>query len=488
MREEWCRTFLCTLIKAFMGSPHPFSWARQILLLASAFTLAIGCSKKDPSDAEMLQRDQARMDRALDGILLDHYKFFKTALRVMPVLDTTIAEHRRMEKIVRKHFPFLLDDGPIERVARTDEPAPWSLADISDFVSTVIELRAFVKAHDEDDFPTFIEGDAIRSGDPVLTFVNGREATLMPPLEGEAKQYLQSIEHTLISAFLFVDRSQYTTRGMMLYECSRSNMAMLPDSEPKAWLQLVRGFLFFDRGLPYLAEKEYSDNLDWLYRVPDVELPITRTIMIWAPMFTGEKYTPTVVLPNDLAYRVQLLQNHLLRAIVRSSMKRKVDEERTLQDFEAIVRVAREAGLDNELVWAVEAYLFLEQGNTDNALRSMQKLRNSPWLGDAERKTIDKSIRYLEKREPGKAMNGLYDRGSMGQLLFQYFLAKAKDQDWRMVLKELGILRNSWFEELIAEITHALEQVDAGSAGDAIMDKGKDLKEKGKALFDDLLN
>ena len=75
----------------------------------------------------------------------------------------------------------------------------------------------------------------------------------------------------------------------------------------------------------------------------------------------------------------------------------------------------------------------------------------------------------------------------MGQLLFQYFLAKAKDQDWRMVLKELGILRNSWFEELIAEITDALEQVDAGSAGDAIMDKGKDLKEKGKALFDDLL-
>lgn len=459
-----------------------------LLFLSSIMALAMGCTNKEPSDAEMLQRDQKKLERSLDGIVLDHYKFIKTGLRVMPVLDTTIAEHRMIKELVAKHFPGAFDEGHSDGVQQEKQNRSWELREISDFISAFLDLRAFVQEHDEDDFPTFLEGDAMRSGDSVMTFVDGREVMRMPPLEGEAKQHLQSIEHTLFSAFMFADRSREFTKSMVLYECSKSNMDVLPGSDPRVWLQMVRGFLFFDQGLPYLAEKEYSENLDWLYRNPDADLPITRTILFWAPLVTGEKIGHPVVVPQRAAHQAQVLNNHLLRAVVRSSMKRKVDEERTMEDLEAIVRTAREAGLDNELVWAVEAYLHLEEGNTDEALKGMQKLRNSAWLGDDERKTIDRSIRYLEKREPGKAMNGLYDKSFMGELLLQYFYAKAKEQDWRMVLKELGIIRNDWFEQFIDRITHALEQVDAGSAGEAVLEKGQDLKKKSKALLDDLLN
>ena len=461
---------------------------RSSLLLATTILLAVGCGRKEPSDAEMLQRDRVKLERALDGIVLDHYKFLKTCFRVMPVLDTTIVEHRRVKDLMDRIMPGLFDEHADALPSKDHTQKALTLKDVTEFLSAYLDLRAFLRDHDEDDFPTIMEGQAMLKGDSVETILNGRVVSLWPPLEPEARHYLQSIEHTLMSVFMMMDRSRTFTTKMLLYECAKSDMEDLEGEELKAFLQMIRGFVFFDQGLLYLSEKEYSDNLDWLHAHPDEELPLTSTILFWAPMFTGERVAHPVIVPQKAAHHSHVLLNHLLRAVSRTSMKRQIDEERALEDFEAIVRTAHEAGVDNEMVWSVEAYLYLHQGKTDEALAALERLKSSGSLGKAERKTVEESIRYLEQREPGKAMNGLYDRHFLGKLLIQYMYSRMEKQDWTAILKKVGIIQDAWLADLITKVSGVLEQVDAAASGDALKEKGKELKEKSKSLLDDLWN
>lgn len=463
--------------------------AHLIVLSVAAILLgATSCSQKEPSDEEMLRRDRERLDEELNGVLLDQYKFMKTCLRVMPVLDTTIEEHRRIKDLMERTLGGRFGDAP-GQVTPTPEPsAAEMLKEAAGFLSAYMELRSFVREHDEDEFPTILEGMAMANGDSVRSVVDGRSVMLRPPLTGEAKEHLNSVEHILAGVFLMLDRTQSFTKQMLLYECAKSRMEVLEGGDQKVLMQDVRGMLFHDQGFLYLAEKEYSDNLDWLHRNPDADLPMSSTILLWAPLVTGTVTQRPVVLTQDAAHQMQLLFNHAERALVRSSMQRKVDEERMMEDLEGVLNTARAAGVDNELVWSVEAYVHLKAGKTEEAAKALKRLRESEFIGTAERGTIDEAVGYLEERDPERALNGVYDRAFMGSLIAGYLRAYAMQQDWPAILVKTGLLRDAGIAGTVHDIAGLLEQVEKEAGTDALKAKGEELKQKGAEALKELLN
>ncbi|PCJ83425.1 MAG: hypothetical protein COA57_11365 [Flavobacteriales bacterium] len=448
--------------------------------------LATGCFREESTDEELLQHDRERLEESLNGIILDYYKFLKVSLRVMPVLDTTIEEHRKIRELNDKLFPGMFDNSTSTTYVAEVTNKKNTLQEATEFVSAYLALRKFARNHDEDEFPTLLEGQARLNGDSLKIMVNGEMVYIWPPLEGEAKESLQSLEHILFSAFMLIDRSQQFSESILLYECSKSNMETLPESDLKAVLQMIRGILFFDQDLLYLSEKEYSENLNWLYENPNEELPITSTIFFWAPFFTGEYVGRAVVVPHEAAYYALILTNHTLRAMSRLTMDREIDEERAMEDFEAIVKTAHEVGVQNEAVWSIEAYLYLHQEKSEETIVALKKLRDSELLSDDERKTIDEAIKYQEKREPGKALNGVYDKYFLNKIMIKYMYNKVKKQDWIKIMKELGIVQGDELVEINKGVSNLLEKVEEETSKEALKEKGKELKEQGEKLFKDL--
>ncbi|MGS2760985.1 hypothetical protein [Sinomicrobium sp. M5D2P9] len=450
-------------------------------------TLAIGCFRKEPTDEEMLQRDRESLEKSLNGITLDFYKFMKVSLRVMPVLDTTIEEHRQIKKLNDKFFSSLFKNSTDTTYVTGLAREKINLQDVTEFVSAYLALHKFARNHDEDEFPTLLEGRAMLDGDSLVTMMKGKTVYLRPPLEGEAKENLQSVEHILMSCFMIIDRSRKFSKSILMYECSKSNMKALPGSDLKLWIQMTRGLLYFDQDLLYLSEKEYSENLNWLYENSDEELPITSTILFWAPIFTGEYVVPARILPQEAAHYAQIITNHILRAMSRLTMNRKIDEERAMQDFEAIIRTAHKAGVKNEVIWSIEAYLYLQQEKTQEALIALKKIRESELLSNDEGKTIDKAIRFLEKREFDKVL-GVYDKYLLNKIMTKYMYTKAKEQDWINIIKKLGIIRNDDLVEINKDISDMLKKVKEEMTEETLKEKGRELKENGKNLLKDLWN
>lgn len=458
---------------------------RNLRHIALLVLLVAGCGREEPSDAEMLQRDQELLAQELDGVLLDQYKFIKTTSRMLPVLDTSIAEHRRIKELMhRMHVEQFVGDSSATSAGNASSGA-IDLASIGQFVSDYLELRSFVREHDEDEFPTILEGQAMASGDSVATILNGERIRMWPPLHGEAKTQLQSVEHTLLSVFLLFDRTRTFTKKMLVYECSKSDMAVHPGSDAQVLLQLTRGFLFHDQGLRYLSEKEYSENLLWLEENPGAELPLTETMLVWAPLFLGVPVERIGIVPREAAYHSLVLTNHTMRALARAGMEREIDQKRLLEDYEAIVNTAHKAGLDNELVWAVEAYLYLKEGKNEEAAAALGKLEKSKLLGDDERATINAAKGYVDQREPDKALNGVYDALFLNRVLIRYMSAKAGERDWVAILEKAGIIEDNGLSAVNKRMVELLELAQAANSADSLKGTADELMEKGKDLLPD---
>lgn len=61
--------------------------------------------------------------------------------------------------------------------------------------------------------------------------------------------------------------------------------------------------------------------------------------------------------------------NYLFRGFDRMRMERKMDKERSLEDFEVFLNDMNKLGIQNELVWGITAYLNLKKRGQRNHFR-----------------------------------------------------------------------------------------------------------------------
>ena len=200
-------------------------------------------------------------------------------------------------------------------------------------------MKTYIKKTDEDIFPTLFQGLSNDFGkDP------NKKMTI---LSKEEKLEEQNLEHALLSGVVMLSRD--FGKEISLYECSKTKPELMKGGEIKALMQYYRGFLFFDKGLNYLSEKEYSQNIEWLNKNPSADLTYTKAVFNWAGTTDQECYTGF------------LSMNHLFRGFDRLMMDREIDEQRALEDFEIFLKGTHELGLSNEAIWGIETYLYVKK-------------------------------------------------------------------------------------------------------------------------------
>ncbi len=415
----------------------------------------ISCSDENKTDEELLKRDKKELQESLDSFKTLPYKFCKILLRSSAEKDTISPEFKAFKGELDKVNQLLKYD--------IKDPDNLSLSDYVALYRVYTETKSFVRKTDEDIFPTVTDALHVLHSDSTTkqTYVCST---------GEKKIFVENMEHAVLSAIAILSKD--LGKEVALYECMKTQPEVLPDSEIKTLLRYFRGFLFFEKGLYYSSEEEISGNIDWLNENPDIDFELTRSIFGW-PTFT-----------NSLTHTGFHAFNHLFRGFDRLMMDRSIDEERALEDFEIFLTDSKKIGLDNEIIWAIETYLYLKHEKHDEAIVALAKLKTSPLLSSRERKTIDQSIIYLNNREADKIANSVYDRYFLSKIATKYMIAILAQVDWEQVLKDQNVPHTEEMFATIENFQQHINRLNKYASVDNLKDAGEGIKEKGKAFWD----
>jgi len=370
--------------------------------------LLIGCLK-EKTDKILLALDKKKLEENINYDKIVFYKFLKIAVRSSAVEDTTAADYQKFAKQTRSIVSTMnkLDTNNKESI---------SVMDALRLYKEYRSVKNFVKTTDEDIFPSLVDG---------FTTIYGDEKPNQNLVSKTDKVYYQNIEHAILSMAVLTTRD--LGQPFALYECSKTQPELLDDSEIKTLLEFVRGFLFFGNNLFYLSEDGLSRNIKWLHKNENIPLPYTKAFFGWRNL--GDQQTHTAFSG----------MNYLFRGFDRMRMERKVDEERSLEDFDSFLKEMNKLGLQSELVWLVDAYLNLKRENPEKSIPALEKLKASPLFSASEREAIQKTIDYVKERKPDAALKGVYDKAFMAKLASKYMISVLAKIDWEKVMKENNV-------------------------------------------------
>lgn len=412
-----------------------------------------GCSSV-PTDEELLALDKEKLAEHLDYDKITFYKFAKIAVRSSAVQDTTKPEYQKFSK----HLNNVLNS-----LSKVEADSGKSISPIDALLlyKDYRAVKGFVKETEEDVFPTLVEG---------FNHIYGDKTNRVTLLAGNAKTEVQNIEHAILSMVVLATRDM--GQPFALYECSKTQPELLPDHETKTLLEFVRGFLFFSNNLFYLSEDGLTRNIEWLDKNENVPLPYTKAFFGWRNLSDSQTHTAFHGL------------NYLFRGFDRLRMERDIDEERGLDDFEKFLEDTKKLGLETELTLAVESYLYLKREDKEKATAALNKLKLSSLLSNSEKEAIAKTIVYVNDREAGKALNGVYDKLFLSKIATKYMISVLSKIDWEKVLKENNVPHT---DKIFATVRMVRQMSNAVSSytSEATVEKGKnELKKKGSELLD----
>lgn len=437
-------------------TPMPLQKTMKLkTLFLILLVLTISCNDKDITDKALLEKDKRELKESLDSYKVTTYKFGKILIRASAEKDTVSAEFQSFKSDLDLIF---------NKVVKYDLENPESLS-VLDYISIYRDyknMEDFIMETDEDVFPTLIDAFNVIYGDSI--------SKKRDYFKGEDKVYVQNIEHSVLSAIVILSKD--LGKEVSLYECAKTNPELLPDSEIKTLLQFYRGFLFFEKGFYYLSEDEISRNIDWLNTNENVDLPFTRKFFKWGN------------LDNDKTHVAFHGINHLFRGFDRLMMDRDIDEKRALEDFEIFLQDANEIGLDNEMVWSIETYLYLKNEENEKAIASLTKLKTSDLLSSNDKARIDESIDYVKNRKPENVLNGFYDKFFLSKVATKYMFSILSKVDWKKVMEDQNIPHTDEIFKTLDNLKDFIENLEKYSSTEQLKETTEDLKNKGESLWD----
>ncbi|WP_316763348.1 hypothetical protein [Pedobacter aquatilis] len=428
------------------------------LVLLICVILFSACSK-EKTDEVLLALDKQKLEENINYDKIIFYKFAKIAVRSNAVLDTNMAEY---QKFSSKTQNILATMHQLDTNKKS-----ISVVEALQLYSDYRKVKNLVKDTDEDVFPGLIEGFNVLNGAPKID---------LKTVDPKEKVRYQNIEHAILSMALLTTRD--LGQPFALYECSKTQPELLKDSEIKTLLEFVRGFLFFGNNLFYLSEDGLSRNIKWLDKNEKIPLPYTKAFFGWRNLSDEQTHT---------AFHGM---NYLFRGFDRMRMERKIDEERSLEDFDLFVKDMNKLGLQNELVWIVDAYLNLKRENPEKAIPALEKLITSPLFSDNEREAIQKTIDYVKERESDAALKGVYDKAFMAKLVSKYMISVLAKIDWEKVMQENNVPRTkeifagiNKFKVMSNSVSRYTQPSTIENGKNEMTKKGSELLQKAKSVW-----
>lgn len=431
--------------------------------------ILISCSNENKTDNELLEKDKKALIKNLDAGKVAGYKFGKILIRASAKTDSTFFSYEGKEIDSEDFLLFKsnLDNtfSKLEKISRNEE---LSILDYISIYRDYKKMQKFIMATDEDIFPTLIES---------LNEMYGEEHDNEARLTGIKKKEAEAFEHAVLSAIVLLSKD--LGKEVALYECSKTQPEFLPDSEFKTLIQYFRGFVFFEKKLFYLSEDEITRNISWLDTNKDVDLPLTRSMFKWGN------------LNNEQTHIGFHSLNHFFRGFDRLMMDREIDEKRALEDFEVFLSDSKKLGIDNEITWSIETYLYLKNEENEKAIISLQKLKTSEFVSTNDIANIDESIEYLNKRETGKVLNGFYDKYFLSKIATKYMFSILSSINWEKVLVDNDVPHTKEVFEMIETLKKLSQKIEDQLNGKTLKDTSKTIKEKSSNFFNkarELLN
>lgn len=422
------------------------------LLIITGFS---SCSTEDKTDKELLEIDRIELIKSLDSYKILPYKFGKILIRSAVAKDTISTEFKSFKKDIDR----------LSKIMMGYENKSLDKLSFLDYISIYRDYKKmenFVMKTDEDIFPPILDAFNVIYGDSI--------SKTRPYYSGKQKKIVESLEHSFLSAIVVLSKD--LGKEVSLYECSKTNPELLPDTELKTLLQYFRGFLFFEKGLYYLSEDEISRNINWLNKNKDIDLPYTRSMFQWGNLDNKKTHLGIHSL------------NHLFRAFDRLMMDRNIDKERALEDLDVFLKDSKKIGLDNEVIWSVEAYLYLKNNKSEKAIVSLTKLRTSNLLSSKDKSKIDDSIEYLKNREPDSVLNGFYDKYFLSKIATKYMFSILSQVDWEKIMTAQNVPHTKEMFVVIDKFKKMTSNLNKYSTTERLKEVGEDLKNKGMNLFD----
>jgi hypothetical protein len=349
------------------------------------------------TDEELLKQDKAELRKQLNSESVILYKLCKMITRSThdDKLNSHVGKNKEDFQVLTQLFNKLNKDQDL------------SPSEYLSFASSFKDVHDFVEKTDEDIFPSFFES-LKAAGNTKHNFTTGK-----------AKDIQDSQDHALMS--LFVKFGGGFSGSASFYECSQIETDKLPDAKARFYFRLYKGFVLLENDLKYLAEKEFTDNIAELKKDKSLDF---REVNI---VFNKEQFN------KEQSMKLALMVNYLLRGIDRSKMEREIDHERSLEDFEQGIKLAHELGVQDEFIWPIEAFLYIDKGENKKAIATLKKLEKSKMLNEDEKEVVRTAIKALEKGDSEAAVSdGAFDAefvsGLVSEIGFGRFTDKAEDK------------------------------------------------------------
>jgi len=423
------------------------------LILLCLIVFLSGCNR-EKTDQALLELDKKKLEENINYDKICFYKFAKIAVRSAAVQDTTLPEYQKFNKQTQSVVKTL-------NTVKGNQNESISVIDALRIYQEYRSVKQFVKETDEDVFPLLTSGFIALRTDA---------KTPLPFFKNADQVYFQNIEHAILSMAVLATRD--LGQPFALYECAKTQPELLEDCEVKTLLEFVRGFLFFSNNLFYLSEDGLSRNIKWLDKNENIPLPYTKAFFGWSRLNDQQTH---------LAFHSM---NYLFRGFDRMRMERKIDEERSLDDFETFLTDMNRLGIQNELVWGITAYLYLKKAQPEKSIPALEKLSTSPLISNDQREALQQTIAYVKDRKSDKALTSVYDKAFIGKIATQYMVAVLAKIDWEKLMKQQGV---PYAAEVFAGIDKfkALSNSVSGYTQPSTVEKGKkEIGKKGSELFE----
>ena len=313
-----------------------------------------------------------------------------------------------------------------------------------------------IKNMDEDEFPTFIEVTS-----------NGQVALNLKPIE-IPEYWNNSTEHWV---FAMVMDSKFGIVSLETYELEKMNPLDIPSSELQTLAFIHKGINYINNKWFYLSEDIFTQSINNLENseisiLPEVKKEIKKI------NFTSNS--------EEQQFRFSALGiNYLMRGFVRNQIKDSNYDEKVLLDIEGAIDNFLNAGIDNELVWLAESYVYIKRGETEKALNALTKLEESDVFSENEKKLISEAIQEIKNRNPDNALNFITDNFLIFKLSMNYSKSYLNEVEWTQLLEKTETGKKLLLK--LRKLKESYEKAKKYFNFDS-------LKEKGKLIFKDLTN
>ena len=432
--------------------------SKTMILSGLIAVLLISISGCDIFNTESgIEKDKREQKEILNGLFNNYWKGAKISIRSLPIDQNTkninfeeIKKQQAKDLSLGKHLSSIYDwENILKNDYNREERKALKPKEFIEFAQEVYAMTSAIEKLDEDDYPTFVE--IVHYSSRLLQ----KKAIELP------KEWNNSMDHWL---FAMIMETRFGFGAWKTYELDRVHVQDLATSDYRVLASLHKGMDHLRNKWYFLADESFSQAIAEA-NSPEITLQGHTLDFLSKAKFNDSS-------PEEQFKQVALAGSYLLRGFSRHQADSDELNRKALEDIEASLASFLEMGVENELVWVAESYVYINNNEHEKAISSLEKLKGSKYLSSKERKLIDQAKEQIGKRNPASALNFLTDKIIMYRLGLSYTMSYAAEIQW------MKFLENTEQGKKLLERFSELEQIFEKASGYLEVDKLKDESEK----------